>query len=79
MRTDWNFVLDTVADEIIYHLEGDLLSRKGLGNEFDALDNATVSEIRDIWKTIILEKLRSILPFPPNEELHDDETIIDED
>lgn len=55
-----NVNLDELADMIVYDLEGDVLDRAGLGNEWENLDRGTLDEIRAYWRDIIINRLKTL-------------------
>lgn len=49
-----------VASMIAKRIKNDIADRSGIGNEWEAIDDALQSEILDTWRKIILEELAKV-------------------
>jgi hypothetical protein len=43
-----------IADHIVHEIIDDILDRKGLGDEWEAIDEDAQDEIKEAWRKIIL-------------------------
>ena len=50
-----------LCKQAVGSLATDILDRQGLGDEFDALDDETVAELRDTWAELIERSLQPVL------------------
>jgi hypothetical protein len=57
--------IDDTAAQIVERIEKDLCSRQGLSDEWDRIDPEIQQEIRDTWRLIVLEELRTPTESPP--------------
>jgi hypothetical protein len=48
--------MDTVEVRIVKAIETDLSNRRGIGDEWQSIDNETKEAIREIWVNIIREE-----------------------
>jgi hypothetical protein len=49
----------TTASKIVARIEKDLCNRKGLGDEWDRIDPEIQQEIRETWRRLIRDELRT--------------------
>lgn len=53
--------LQEIADLIVWDLEGDMLNRPTLAQDWQQLDGETIDDIRFYWREIIVERLEKVL------------------